>query len=239
MSRSTRRSVSSIVSRYSWSAMCCGASGKLRSASHRRYGCVHPRASRIAPALPELKRFQPMLRLTQSDRIFARPNEIAEGLIVGRRDVDRGELTGAMQSGQGIAVPPINLGPIPAPLRHARGIHDDAVFPLGCEIAMDPKPARAGLIHEPQSSIRRSQRPENLRDRLEVAADGPVVPDLAGSPSSATEISIDSLWTSISTNMLRFAMACLRCVWLCASPSSASRNPRVQREAGLLDSHTV
>lgn len=28
-------------------------------------------------------------------------------------------------------------------------------------------------------------------------------------PSSAIEMSIDSLWTSIPTNMLRFAMACL------------------------------
>jgi transposase len=38
----TRRSVSSIVSRYSCSAMCCGARGKLRSASQRRYGLVQP-----------------------------------------------------------------------------------------------------------------------------------------------------------------------------------------------------
>ena len=36
VSRSTRRSVSSIVSRYSCSAMGWGANGKLRSASHRR-----------------------------------------------------------------------------------------------------------------------------------------------------------------------------------------------------------
>ena len=39
---STRLSVSSMVSRYSCSAMCCGAKGKLRSASQRRYACVQP-----------------------------------------------------------------------------------------------------------------------------------------------------------------------------------------------------
>ena len=51
-----------------------------------------------------------------------------------RSEVDRGELAGAMQPGQGVAVPPISLDPITALLRHARGIHDDAGFPLGREI---------------------------------------------------------------------------------------------------------
>ena len=44
---------------------------------------------------------------------------------------------------------------------------------------MDPKPARSGFVHEPQSPVRRPQRPDNLGDRLEVARDHPVVSDLA------------------------------------------------------------
>ena len=40
------------------------------------------------------------------------------------------------------------------------------------------------------------------------------------------EMSIDPLGTSITTNMLGLAMACVCRLWLCASLSSASRNPR-------------
>jgi hypothetical protein len=103
------------------------------------------------------------------------------------------DCVGALRRGQGVTVPSISLDLITAPLRDTRGIHDDAVFPLCRQIAVNPKPARAGLIHEPQSAIRCPQRPGALRDRLEVAADDLVVPDLAGSPSLASEISIDSL----------------------------------------------
>ena len=118
----------------------------------------------------------------QADRVFARAHEITQGFIIGRRNVDRRELAGAMQPGQGVAIPPIGLDPIAAPLRHARGIDDDAVFPLGGEIAVDAKPARAGFVHEAQSSVRRPQRPDDLGHRLQVAGDHPVVAHLAVSP---------------------------------------------------------
>ncbi len=95
----------------------------------------------------------------QADGVFARAHEIAQRFIIGRRDVDRRELAGAMQPGQGVAVAPIGLDPIAAPFRHARRIDDDAVLPLGGEIAVDPKPARAGLVHEPQPSVRRAAAP--------------------------------------------------------------------------------
>ena len=92
---------------------------------------------------------------------------------------------------------------------------------------MDAKAARAGLIHEAQPPLMNSKRPHHLGHCLQVAVDDAVVADLAITPSNARDTSIDSLWTSIPTNMLRFAMACLRCMWLCAAPSSASRNPRL------------
>ncbi len=65
----------------------------------------------------------------QSDRIFPRADEIAQRFVVGGRNVDRGEFAGPMQPGQGVTIAPIGLDPIPAAFRHARGIHDDAVFP--------------------------------------------------------------------------------------------------------------
>ena len=118
----------------------------------------------------------------QADRVLARAHQIPQGFILGRRNVDRRELAGAMQPGQGVAVPPIGLDPIAAPFRHARGIDDDAVFPLGGEIAVDAKPTRAGLIHEAQPSVRRPQRSDHLGHGLQVAGDHPVVAHFAASP---------------------------------------------------------
>jgi hypothetical protein len=118
----------------------------------------------------------------QADRVFARAHEIPEGVIVGRRNVDRRELAGAMPPGQGIAVTPIGLDPIAAPLGHARGIDDDAVLALGGEIPVDPQPAGARFVHEPQPPARRSERPDHFGHGLQVPRDHPVVPDLAGSP---------------------------------------------------------
>jgi hypothetical protein len=180
-------------------------------------------ASGIASTLAEQERLQPVLRLCgQADGIFAGADEIAQGFIIGRRDVDGGQLASTMQPGQSGAITSIRLDPITAPLRHARGIDDDAVFSLAREIAVDPEPAGAHLMHKPQPPARRTQRPDGLGHGLQVTRDRPVVPELAVS-SLLGETSIDSLWTSIPTNMLRFAMACLRCVWHCAVPSSASR----------------
>ena len=53
--------------------------------------------------------------------------QIAQGFIVSRGDVDRREFAGAMQSRQRIAVPPIGLDPIAASFRHARRIDRDAI----------------------------------------------------------------------------------------------------------------
>ena len=73
-------------------------------------------ASRIASTLAEQECLQPMLGLgREADRVFARAHEITEGFIRGRRNIDRGELAGAMQPGQGVAIPPIGLDPIAAP----------------------------------------------------------------------------------------------------------------------------
>ena len=162
----------------------------------------------------------------QADPILARAHEVAQRFIVGRRNADRRELARPMQPGQGVAIPPIGLDPIAAPLRHARGIDHDAVLALAGEIAMDPEPARAGLVHEPQPSIRCAQRRDDLGYRLQIVGDHPVVAYLAVTPLRR-ERDVDRFLVDIHpTNMRRFAMACLRCMWLGASPSSASRNPR-------------
>jgi hypothetical protein len=115
--------------------------------------------------------------------------------------------------GQGLAVPPIGFTSITAPFRHARGSDDDAVCPVGGEIAVDAKPSRAR--------------------GLQGAGDHPLVAHFAAPPSSAIETSIDSLWTSIPTNMLRFAMTWLRCMWLCAPPHWRRLTHDLLRESGL------
>ena len=83
----------------------------------------------------------------------------------------------------------------------------------GREIAVDPKPTRAGFVHEAQPPGWRPTRADDVGDRLQVTPHDPVVADLAVSAPLGERESIESLWTSSPTNMLRFAMACLRCVW--------------------------
>ena len=108
----------------------------------------------------------------QADRVFARAHEIPEGFIVGRRNVDRRELAGAMQPGQGIAVTPIDRDPIAAPLGHAQGSDDDAVLALGGEIPVDPKPAG------PASYTNRNRRlgARSARTTLATASRSPAIP---------------------------------------------------------------
>jgi len=43
---------------------------------------------------------------TEADRVFARADELAEGLIVGDRNADRGGFAGAMQPGQRVPIAP-------------------------------------------------------------------------------------------------------------------------------------
>lgn len=61
----------------------------------------------VASALTQQECLQPMLGLaTEADRVFARADELAEGLIVGDRNADRGEFAGAMQPGQRVPIAP-------------------------------------------------------------------------------------------------------------------------------------
>jgi hypothetical protein len=80
-------------------------------------------------------------------------------------------------------------------------------------------PMQARLRHV-QAGVRR------LDVRVEMADRYTIVDELVDAAVAESEMSIDPLWTSITTNMLRLAMACVCCLWLYASPSSASRNPR-------------
>ena len=65
---------------------------------------------------------------------------------------------------------------------------------------MNAKAARTRLVHEAQAAVRRAQGTHALREGLEVAGDHAVVTHFTVAPSSASEISIVSLWTSIPTN---------------------------------------
>ena len=61
-----------------------------------------------------------------------------------------------------------------------------------------------GLVQEAQPPGRVAQRLDHTGQRLDLA---PGMPPSCR-PSSASEMSIESSWTSIPTNMRRFAMAC-------------------------------
>ena len=76
--------------------------------------------------------------------------QIAERLIVIRWDVDRGELAGAMEPRERVAVAAIRLDPVAAAFRHAGRIDHDAVLALGGEVAMYSKAARPGFVYEAQ-----------------------------------------------------------------------------------------
>ena len=123
-----------------------------------------PSAAGIAAALPQQERLQAMLGLrAQADCVFPRAHQIPQGFIVRRRDVDRREFAGAMEPSQGVAIAPVGLDPIAAPFRHALRINDDAVLPLGGEIAVDAKPARVRFVHKAQDAVGRAQRARDLR----------------------------------------------------------------------------
>ena len=47
---------------------------------------------------------------------------------------------------------------------------------------MDPKPTRAGLVHEAEPPRRRPQRPQDLGHCLQIAGDHPVVTHFAAAP---------------------------------------------------------
>ena len=124
--------------------------GKAEIGQPAPIGDRPPRSPGVASALPQEKRFQPMRGLrTQPHRILARAEEITQGFVVGRRNVDGRQLTGAMQPGERVAITPIGLDAIAAPLRHTRGIHHDALFALGGQVPVDPKAARPRFVHEP------------------------------------------------------------------------------------------
>ncbi len=178
VSRSTRRSVSWIMTVFLQRDVLRGErKAEIRQPPPIRSGPAG--AARIAPALPEQKRFQAMFCLrAQADGIFARPDEIAQGFIVGGRDIDRRQLPCAMQAGERVAIAPVSLDPIATAFWHARGIHHDAVFSLGGQIPVDPEPARARLVHEAQPPMRRPQRPHQLGDGLHIAADDPIAANL-------------------------------------------------------------
>ena len=183
-----------------------------------------------------------MFRLgAQADRVFARPHEITQGFIIGRRNVDRRELTGAMQPGQGVAIPPVGLDPVAAPRRHARGIDDDAILPLAGEKAVDAEAARARFVHDTPSSIRCAQRSDDLGHCLQVAGNHPVAAYLAVSPLLG-ERDVDRFLVDIHPHehaTFRHGLPSVVC--------GSARHPHrrrvihdVLREAGLCsDSHTV
>ena len=119
----------------------------------------------------------------QADRIRSRPHEIAQRFVVGGRDVDRGELLGAMETCQSLAIVPVGFDPVATALRHTRRIHDDAVLTLGREVPVDPKPTRPALVDEAEPTVRRLHRAHHLGQRLQVAGNHAVVAHLAVAPS--------------------------------------------------------
>src|SRR6266850_5387351 len=84
-----------------------------------------------------------------------------------------------MQPRQHLAISPVRLHAIPAPLGNHRRTHHDAVLASLRQMPIDPEAARPGLVDEVESSVRRAQRAHDLVERLEVARDDPVVADFS------------------------------------------------------------
>ena len=84
-----------------------------------------------------------------------------------------------MQAREHLTVAAIGFHPIPTALRNHRGTDDDAVFAAAGQVAIDPKPTRAGFVDEMQTSIGRAERAHDLVERLEIARDHAVVADFA------------------------------------------------------------
>jgi len=101
-----------------------------------------------------------------------------------------------MQPGERVAVAPVGLDPIAAALRHARRVDDHAVFALARQVAINHKSAGPGFVHEAQPAGRGVQRPDRRRQRLAIARDLPVVPDLAVAPL-LSERDIDRVFVDI------------------------------------------
>ena len=169
--------------------------------------------------------------------------QIAERLIVIRWDVDRGELAGAMEPRERVAVAAIRLDPVAAAFRHAGRIDHDAVLALGGEVAMYSKAARPGFVYEAQPPGRGAQRRDHLRQRLAIARNPADVPDLAVAPLLG-ERDVDRVFVDIHPHEhATFRHGLPPSYVALRIPSRRRAIHDLRREAGLcalcLDSHTV
>jgi hypothetical protein len=102
--------------------------------------------------------------------VFASAREIAEGFIGNVGHVDRREVAGAGEAGQGHGVPLVGLDPIAGLARDQRGGHDEAREALPGEVAVQPIAAGAGLIDEHELGALALELPH---EGIDVALPGP------------------------------------------------------------------
>jgi hypothetical protein len=99
----------------------------------------------------EQEGLQPQLRILQRDsRRITGAAEIADGFVLGRRDVHCGEIPGPEEPSELDGVAPVGLHFVAGPPRDERRRHDLARQALPREIAIQAIAARAGLVDEAQ-----------------------------------------------------------------------------------------
>ncbi len=135
-----------------------------------------------------------------------------------------------MQAREHAAVAAIRLHPIAAPLGNHGRTDDHARLPPCRQMAVNPESTRPGLVHEVQDPVAGPQRAHDLVERLEVAGDDPVVPDLAVAAPFGNR-HIDRVFVNVQPDVqpdkhVTFPHDRHPRVWRCAPSRDAPHNPR-------------
>ena len=113
-----------------------------------------------------------------ADRALTKTDDIADGLILGVRNVDIGELPGAEEAGKVTSVTAVGLDAIGGALRDEGRGNDFADEAFGAKVSDQSKTGGAGFVDEAEFTIGRGlQLGDESIDVGEFGADGTVIAD--------------------------------------------------------------
>src|SRR5277367_1915538 len=108
-------------------------------------------------------------------RIATGTRQIADGFVLGIRNVDEGQFSGACQARELEAIAPVGLDAFSGSARSHRRSHNLTGESARRQMAIDRIAARSGFIDEDQRPGRLIERPHRAVQRCQVAADAPHV----------------------------------------------------------------
>ena len=155
------------------------------------------RPPRIANILPQQEGFKAQLGGFQIfEDIFSRSGQVADGFILDRRDIHRGEIARPHQASQLHGIPPIGLYPVACFFRNQRWSNHPTLELLLHQIPIQPVAAGARFIDEDQLLGFGLELTDQL---VNVALAGADIPSETTSACRALltyATAIVSLWTS-------------------------------------------